>query len=76
MVNGVNMEEKHYRGIVEVYHGLSGCTEVELLPYHVYGASKAQAMGRADNGREEWIPTSRQMEEASDYLCLHNVNVR
>lgn len=62
MVNGVNMEENHYRGIAEVYNRLSDCIKVDILPYHIYGASKAQAIGRIDNGREEWIPTSKQIE--------------
>lgn len=68
MVNGVNMEENHYRGIAEVYQKLSGCIKVELFPYHIYGASKAQAIGRTDKGREEWIPQSGQMEEAKNII--------
>ena len=66
MINGVNMEENHYRGIAEVYHQLGGCVKVELLPYHVYGASKAQALGRADNGNKEWIPTEEWLEDGID----------
>lgn len=65
MVKGVNMEDDHYRGIHEVYSRLSGCSKVELLPYHIYGVSKAQALGIADNGRQDWIPSAEDMDEAS-----------
>lgn len=76
MVNGVNMEENHYQGIASVYHKLSRCEAVELLPYHIYGASKTQALGESDKGKEEWIPSEEQIEHARDYLKSLDVNVR
>lgn len=76
MVSGVNMDEKHYGTIAEVYHDISGCMEVELLPYHVYGGSKAQAMGKTDCGTEDWIPTEEQMTQARSYLQSCHVNVK
>ncbi|MBO5070753.1 MAG: radical SAM protein, partial [Roseburia sp.] len=76
MISGVNMDENHYHAIAEVYHSLSGCTEVELLPYHVYGGSKTLAVGKTDRGTEDWIPTGDQMIQARSYLQSCNVNVK
>ena len=76
MVSSLNMDENHYRAVAEVYHSISGCREVELLPYHVYGGSKTLAIGKTDCGTDNWIPNEEQMMRARSYLQRCNVNVK
>ena len=64
LVNGVNTDEEHYRGIAEIAASLSNCEGVELLPYHAYGGTKAVFVGSDDNGRPQWIPTDGQIDRA------------
>ena len=75
MVKGVNMEDAHYAGIAAVYHGLTRCEGVDLLPYHAYAGSKAERVGLPDNGRAEWIPSPEDMEQARDALCSRGVQL-
>lgn len=71
-----DMDEKHYSAVAEVYHSLSGCDEVELLPYHVYGGSKTLAIGKTDCGNKNWIPGKEQIIQVCNYLRNCNVNVK
>lgn len=46
LIPGVNLSEAHRRALAELYHSLSHCLTVELLPYHPYGAGKAERIGK------------------------------
>lgn len=75
IVNGVNTDERHYERLAQLALSLCGCEGVELLPYHAYGGSKAVLIGGEDNGNAEWIPTSKQISEAKEFLRLRGVTV-
>lgn len=64
MVRGINMDAAHYAAVSAVCDSLTHCTGVDLLPYHAYAGSKAEHIGRTDNGHREWIPTEDDMAEA------------
>ncbi len=68
LVNGVNTDQAHYGAVAALYHSLRYCEGVELLPYHVYGGSKAAALGRPDSGRRDWIPSAAVVAEAKQAL--------
>ncbi|MEA4889865.1 MAG: glycyl-radical enzyme activating protein [Clostridiaceae bacterium] len=75
LVNGVNTEETHYRALAGLYHQLSHCAGVELLPYHAYGGSKRVQMGYADDGVKAWIPQPDVLQQATAVLKSLNVPV-
>ncbi|MBQ7378671.1 MAG: glycyl-radical enzyme activating protein [Clostridia bacterium] len=68
LVNGLTTNEEHFAAVSELYHGLRNCTGVQLLRYHPMGGSKAAALGLADSGRAEWIPTEAQVARAEQIL--------
>ncbi|MBQ4112962.1 MAG: glycyl-radical enzyme activating protein [Clostridia bacterium] len=75
LVAGVNTVESHYEALAELALSLSHCEGVEFLPYHAYAGSKMLPLGMADNGRVEWIPSDRVVEEAKAYLAARGVTV-
>ena len=75
MVNGINTEEDHLNGLVELYGELQHCEGVELIPYHAYGGSKMLPLGLEDNGHREWIPSDETMENLKTYLSDRGVKV-
>ena len=75
LVGGLTTEKAHFERVAKLYHGLSHCTGVQLLCYHPMGGSKAAALGLADSGRREWIPTKEQVERAAQVLTGQGVPV-
>lgn len=75
LVNGVNTDETHVRKLAELYHSLRHCEGIECLPYHAYGGSKMLPLGRADNGRPEWIPTEATVADIKKHLAEQGVKV-
>ncbi len=75
LINGINTEEGHYRGIAEIASSLSSCEGVELLPYHAYGGTKTVFLGGEENGRKDWIPKAEQLEQAKLILKDRGINV-
>lgn len=67
-VRGVNTTASHWQAVAEIYHGLAHGEGVDILPYHAYAGSKALRLGRADDGRPDWIPTANELEEARRIL--------
>ena len=76
MVRGVNMDGAHIDGIAALWHSLKNCEYVELLPYHTYGGSKAEALGREDNGNVEWIPEREDVLRVRTRLIELGVTVK
>lgn len=76
MVRGVNMDGAHIDGIAALWHSLKNCEYVELLPYHTYGGSKAEALGLSDNGRRDWIPSNEDMLAVKELLTALGVKVK
>lgn len=75
LVQGENVNDAHADGIARIYQSLAHCRGVELLPYHAFGGSKNEALGRGDNGRPEWIPTKDALDAFRDRLRGQGVNV-
>ena len=75
LVNGLTTDDAHFAHIAELYATLKHCTGVQLLRYHPMGGSKAAALGLADSGREEWIPTEAQITHAANLLLSRGVPV-
>lgn len=48
LIPGVNLESAHAQALAQLYKTLSNCLHIELLPYHPYGLSKAEQLGRQD----------------------------
>lgn len=68
MVEGVNMTDTHIRAIADVFRSHRNVHDVELLPYHAYGASKAAQAGIDGNAHREWIPTDERIAYMRDML--------
>lgn len=75
LVGGLNTDDAHFERVADLYHSLQHCTGVQLLRYHPMGGSKAEALGLADNGRREWIPTDMQVVRAEHVLRQRGVLV-
>jgi pyruvate formate lyase activating enzyme len=75
LVNGLTTDDAHFARVVGLYATLKHCRGVQLLRYHPMGGSKASALGLADSGRREWIPTDAQIARATEILLQQNVPV-
>jgi len=75
LLKTVNLNEEHLTKIAALYHELTHCEGVELIPYHTYGASKRIQLGMADNARPTWIPTEGDVLEAKERLRRDGVTV-
>lgn len=75
MVEGVNMDEAHADGIAEAFASLRHCAEVELLPYHAYGVSKAAHTWNDVEAHREWIPAPERLEWFSGLLASKGIKL-
>lgn len=75
MVEGVNMDEAHADGIAELFHSLEHCEDVELLPYHAYGASKAAQTWTDVEPHREWIPSEEKLAWFNNLLMSKDVQM-
>lgn len=75
LVNRVNTDKSHYMKVAEIAGRLHNLEGVELIPYHAYGGGKATFIGLCDNGREEWIPTEKQINEAREIIGSFGISL-
>lgn len=75
LVNGLTTSDVHFERVAALYHSLLHSTGVQLLRYHPMGGSKAIALGLANSGKQEWIPTNEQVARAVQILELQGVPV-
>ncbi len=75
LINNENLNGEHIDAIAELFHSLKNCKKVHLLEYHAYAGSKAELLGKADNGDENMIPTNEQMAWAKARLESKGVDV-
>lgn len=73
LVGGVNTNEAHYDAVGVLYHKLSYCEGVELLPCHTLGDAKRLAMGQQHRGMNHFVPTCDQIDAAKNYLSAIGV---
>ena len=48
---------------------------MEIIPYHCYGGAKSVALGKADSGNTNWIPSKEQTMKAKEYLHQRGINI-
>lgn len=75
VVKGVNTIMTHWQAVAEIYHRLSRCEGVELIPYHAYAGNKAAAIGLENNARADWIPHKEELQMAQQALISRGVHV-
>ena len=68
MVKNVNMFDSNLDKIANIYSKLKHCDGIELIPYHAYGGSKNEQLGKNDNGNLAWIPSKSDVLYAKNYL--------
>lgn len=68
LVKGINTNEEHYNRVFKIAYGLKNCEGIRLIPYHSYGGSKALALGRENNGNDDWIPGREIMLDAQKFF--------
>lgn len=68
LVNGINTDETHYKKVSDIAKSIRNFDGIELIPYHAYGGSKSVFVGKADNGKKEWIPDIYQIDNAKAYF--------
>lgn len=76
MVKNVNLEESHLDCLARIYHSLSRCRGVELLPYHSFGSSKALSLGNENPAREDWVPSRSDLQWARSFLRKRGVKCK
>lgn len=62
IIPGVNDCESHFDGIARTAAGLSGLEEIQVEPYHPFGAGKAASFGKPVFRPELGIPTPKAVE--------------
>lgn len=74
LIPEVNLNEIHAKALADIYSDLSNCTCVELLPYHPYGLSKSEQLGR--EGIRYRQPEPAEIQEFAEFLHEKGVPVK
>lgn len=74
LIPEVNLQESHARALAELYEKLKNCRYVELLPYHPYGLSKSEQLGRS--GVRFRQPEKEELETFAAVLQERSVPVK
>jgi len=74
LIPEVNLNEEHANALAALYGTLSHCRHVELLPYHPYGLSKSQQLGREDVRYRQ--PEKEELEAFAAILKAKNIPVK
>ena len=71
VVPEVNMNNSHYENIANLYSGLVNVQGIELLPYHDYGNSKNEKLGRVNS-----VAFKKPIDRDIDLICyvLRKIN--
>jgi len=63
IIPGYNAGENHFEAIAETASKLKNIIEVNVMPYHPMGASKAKRIGRVSEISDTGFPTDEQVSE-------------
>lgn len=74
LIPEVNLEETHAQKLAQLYRTLANCQYIELLPYHPYGLSKSQQLGREDMRYRQ--PEQEELEDFTAILKEKDVPVK
>lgn len=76
LLKSINCSKKHALSIAELYHSLTFCDYIELLPYHPFGNAKAKQLGLSVNAHAEWQIEAADIEEFAGCLTEQDVPVK
>lgn len=74
LIPHVNLEGSHAQALAQLYETLSNCLYIELLPYHPYGLSKAEQLGRP--GKPYTQPEQAELEAFAAILLGRGIPVK
>lgn len=69
LVAGVNDTTEHFNNVRMLRDCLRGCTGVDVLPYHTFGAAKAGFAGIEEVSHEDRIPSDETIRLAREIMC-------
>ena len=74
LIPEVNLNEAHANAVAEVFASLQNCQCVELLPYHPYGLSKSEQLGK--EGTRYRQPEPEEIQAFAAILRQKNIPVK
>lgn len=74
LIPEVNLESSHAHALAQLYQKLSHCRYIELLPYHPYGLSKSQQLGK--EGTRYRQPEQAELEGFASILTKQGIPVK
>ena len=74
LIPEVNLEESHAMELAKLFHSLTHCQYIELLPYHPYGLSKTEQLGK--EGIHYRQPEQEELEIFASILQDQTVPVK
>ena len=74
LIPEVNLVPEHAEALGALYKTLSHCQYIELLPYHPYGLSKSQQLGRA--GIQYRQPEQEELDNFASILTAKGIPVK
>ena len=69
LVAGVNDGGDRLEETARLRDSLAHCVGVDVLPYHTFGAAKAEFAGLDCGQRDEWVPSDDAVRRAREMLC-------
>lgn len=74
LIPEVNLIPEHASALAQLFGKLSHCQYIELLPYHPYGLSKSQQLGR--EGTQYRQPEQEELERFAAILTQQGIPVK
>ena len=74
LIPEVNLESAHANALAQLYRKLTHCRYVELLPYHPYGLSKSEQLGK--EGIRYRQPEQQELEHFAAILTEQGIPVK
>lgn len=76
IIDGVNCEREHAKGLGALWRSLKNSEAMELLPFHAMGASKRKQLGVEARDGEEYVPGAEKIFKFKDWLKSEGVKVK